>query len=233
MNKQNAYENLPDKYKEPEIRLINSSTDLSKLKLEKLDWDINVSGEDKDRDVYKIQGYVHATGGSKGTYDLWACPRNEKPTVDNLTAWCGFYGARWGFSVNPQNYCKYKWANTSIENNIKVLITRNDLVFDEFFANTMLYAATEVSSRIIQYQEFCISLDCQNFENQFINMKVFWKDQPAVVTSYVSTQACVMLKPEEGFTFTKPIYLDKEDCWDEKEEIKSEILSTHIWWFRN
>ncbi len=231
MDKQNSYENLSDKYKESEIRLINERTDLTKLKLEKIDWAVSVSGEDKDRDVYRIQGYVHATGGSKGIYDLWACPRDEKPTIDNLTAWCGFYGARWGFSINPQNYCKYKWTNTTIENNIRATITRNDFVFDEFFAYDMLYAISEASSRIIQYQEFCINLNCQNFESQFINMKVFWKEQPAIITSYVSEQACVMLKPEDGL-FAKPVYLGGDEDFEEELEIKSEILSTHIWWFR-
>ena len=230
MSKENSYENLNDKYKEPEIRLINSNTDLSKLKLEKLDWDISIS--DESMDAYRIQGYIHMTGGTKGIYDIWACSRGKKPTVDNLIAWGGVYGSRWGFSINPQNYRKYKWTNIDVENNIKIIITRNDLAFDEFFANNMLYALSEASSRILRYQEFCIDLNCQNFENEFIDKKVFWKEQPAVITSYMSRQACVMLKPESG-SFTKPVYLNDEDYLDEVQEIKCEILSDHIWWFRN
>ena len=230
MSKQNSYENLSDKYKEPEIRLIDQHTDLTKLKLEKLGWDATAHGVSKD--LYRIQGYAHATGGYRGVYDIWACPRNSKPTVDNLIAWSGSYGVRWGFNINPQNYCKYKWANTSFNTNIRVVITRNDLIFDEFFAYDMLYAISKVTSKVLQYQEFCVDLNCQDFENEFINRKVFWRDQPATIISYVSEQACVMLKPESK-SFTKSAYFDEEDYFDEDQEVKCEILSEHIWWFRN
>jgi len=223
----NEFDNLEDKYKEPEIRLINKDTDLTKLDLNQLDWDISVRLNKKD--AYRISGFCHATGGRQGVYDIWVCPRGQKPTIENLVAWRGTYGARWGFSINPQNYERFKWNSCSYETNIKVVITRNDLIFDEFFVNNFLFAVTEANSRIIRYKEFCVDLNCSNFEINFINRKIFWRDEPAIIISYISKQACVMIKPDGINSFKSPCYNDYDDNCD---IIKSDILSDHIWWFR-
>jgi|GEM_PF-1159747 len=227
----NSFENLEDKYKEPEIRLIDKNTDLSKLELNKLNWDVSIRSDKKD--AYRISGFIHATGGHRGIYDIWVCPRGQRPTIENLVAWNGTYGVRWGFSINSQNYERFKWNSDSCETNIKIIITRNDLVFDEFFANDLLFAIAEVSSKVIQYKEFCVDLNCQNFEGEFINRKIFWRDEPAIITSYVDGQACVMIKPDGITSFKSPCYNEGEDRDNfNYEAIKSEILSDHIWWFR-
>jgi len=85
------------------------------------------------------------------------------------------------------------------------------------------------------------------FEEQLTGRRVYYRDTPAVVSSAsVLHQGCVMLKPVGGFSaFPRQGYdLDREpdgtghgeqDSYDEFEarEVKVEIDSPHIWWWRD
>lgn len=84
------------------------------------------------------------------------------------------------------------------------------------------------------------------FEEQLVGRRVYYRDTPAVVSSAsVLHQGCVMLKPVGVNAFPRRGYdLDREpdgtghaeqDSYDpmEAREIKVEIDSPHIWWWRD
>ena len=47
-----------------DIKLVNKDTDISKLKMLKMPWDVEVRGVPYQ--VVKIEGYVHTIGGGRG-----------------------------------------------------------------------------------------------------------------------------------------------------------------------
>lgn len=62
------------------IRLIDRDTDISKLKMRQMDWDTVINK--KPYFVVLIEGYIHTIGGKYGNNNLWAYPRNEKPSLE-------------------------------------------------------------------------------------------------------------------------------------------------------
>lgn len=71
-------------------------------------------------------------------------------------------------------------------------------------------------------------------QSTLIGRKIYWRDQPAVITSFIGDQGCVMIKADPG-PWVLPAwraeeYLSHEDF---EEEVKADILSPHIWWWRD
>lgn len=113
-----------------EIKLIKEDTILSKLIL--CSWDVVIDGVPYY--VVKIPGYVHTIGGRYGHNDLWAYPRSEKPTYENLIEFdCG-QPVCWGIQYTPVNFSATKWAETSSRTLGRIDITRNGEIFTLFTA---------------------------------------------------------------------------------------------------
>jgi hypothetical protein len=52
--------------------------------------------------------------------------------------------------------------------------------------------------------------------------------------SFISGQACVILKPDGIPRFTvPPEFAEEEPDYYEDETVKTDILDRHIWWFRD
>ena len=72
-----------------------------------------------------------------------------------------------------------------------------------------------------------------DFDKNVIGRKVWWRSEPAVVTSYISGQACVILEPDGIPRFTTPAEFAGEECeCYVDDDAKADILDKHIWWFR-
>lgn len=70
------------------------------------------------------------------------------------------------------------------------------------------------------------------------NRKIFYKGVPAIIERYLPDQGAVVVSPEKGHSFRPPPYLDSEeeveDWRSEYAEFdKPDLLSQHIWWFRD
>jgi hypothetical protein len=59
--------------------------------------------------------------------------------------------------------------------------------------------------------------------------KVFWRDEPAVITMWLPDQGCVVMEADGPEPFTPPPW--REDGEAERT-VKDDILSPHIWWWR-
>lgn len=74
---------------------------------------------------------------------------------------------------------------------------------------------------------------------ELIGRKVWYRDDPAVITRFIGDQGAVILKAD-GCRFRPPAWQrdDPEEMAmaemdGEDQEIKDDILSPHIWWFRD
>lgn len=210
-----------------EIKLIDKNTDLSNLK--PLKWDVNIKGIPYN--VYRVDGYVHTIGGKYCENDYWCCPAFEIPTYKNLIEFDGEV-IRWGVKCESSNYIKTKWDETEVRHIYNIIITRNDEDFCEFGCRDLGYGLAEAQCKIVKYQEHPIDFTERDFAIKLKGRKIWYKNQKAVIESWVKGQACVIIKFENGKY--EPLEYEKEDDFGyEEETIKEDILSRHIWWFRN
>lgn len=109
------------------------------------------------------------------------------------------------------------------------MITRNGRDF--FFCRCGIDEAKYLINKI---QDHPIYLNEYGFEEKIIGRKVWWRSEPAVVTSWVGNgQACVILKPDGIDYFKIPAeFLNEEPMQSRERIIKADIFDEHIWWFR-
>ena len=213
-----------------EIHLIEKE-DFPNIKYECLDWDVVVKG--RPYQVIRVEGFAHCLGGNLDWGDgnnFWAYPLDEEMTFENLLEFDGHPGARFGIEYSPTNYVKAKWGEAEIRTGRKLVITRND---EPFYDGFMSYhqAIAYVKDGILD--EHPLNLNERDFDKKCIGRKVWWRSEPAVITSYIHGQACVILKPDGIDSFTVPAEFAKEDpeyyC---DGDVKTTIFDKNIWWFR-
>jgi hypothetical protein len=211
-----------------EIKLIDENTDLSGLK--SLNWDVNIKGNPYN--VYKIDGYVHTIGGRFAENDYWCCPVDETPTYKNLIEFNG-EPVRWGIESYSNNYTSSKWGETEVRHNYQIVITRNGKPFVSFGARDLSYGLATAQYKLANYQEHPINFTDRNFKEKLEGRKIWYKNQKAIVEKWVEGQACIIIKFENGKY--EPLEYEKEDniVYLEEDYVKEDILSKHIWWFRD
>lgn len=137
------------------------------------------------------------------------------------------------FDMNPKNYTKTKWDETEARSGGGVAITRNGEIFCHVTGG-INYGVDQARVMIARFNEHPLKLNSINFDKKAIGRKVWWRSEPAIVTSYIHGQACVILEPDGIAQFTVPPEFAKEDPdYYEDGDVKAEILSPHIWWFRD
>ena len=207
------------------IKLIDRDTDISRLKIRQMSWDTVING--KPYFVVQIVGYVHTIGGKYNNNDLWAYPRDEKPNCENLVQFEG-EPVCWGINYAPYNYarCRHdEFEATTIGN---VFITRNGEKFCDVRGGI-----ERAKCMINDFNEHPINLNDIDFDKKVIGRKVWWRSEPAVVSNYISKQACVILEPDGIKQFTTPAEFADEGCnYYCDGDVKADILDKHIWWFR-
>jgi hypothetical protein len=209
------------------IKLIEKDTDISSLEINKLDWDVVVNNEPFQ--VVVINDYVHTIGGQHGVNNLWMYPRYEEPTYENLVEYNGKgCGVCWGIKYEPHNYIRCKWGEAECFTAGGATITRNGKDF--YFCN---HGIDEARVKIKRCEDHPLDLNTIDYKEKMIGRKVWWRSEPAVITYYCDGQACVILKPDGIDKFTTPAeFADEGDDYYIDDDVKAEIFSEHIWWFR-
>jgi len=69
---------------------------------------------------------------------------------------------------------------------------------------------------------------------KLVGRKVYYHGAPAVITSLIVDQGCVIIAPEDGHKLVAPPYEDDPDEWalEHQDGVKDEVTSPHIWWWR-
>lgn len=214
------------------IKLINKDTDLSSIKKSKLGWDVVLN--DKPYQLYRIEGYIHTIGGQYGENEYWCCPLGEEPTFENLLEFNG-HACCWGFKVEEYNYTRYKHGEGELCRGTKCEIYRNGEVVYELRGD-INYVSNKAITLIQEIQEHPLSFpERDHINKEIIGRKIWWNDQPGVITRYIKDQGSVIIEPEEGTKF-KALNRNKNEDWMneyiEDQWIKEDIMSTSIYWFR-
>ena len=69
--------------------------------------------------------------------------------------------------------------------------------------------------------------------------KVWYRDTPATIKYYFPDQGAAVFEAEKGHTFPTPAFRKEDgargldDVGDDEGSVKDDILSTHIWWWRD
>lgn len=207
------------------IKLIDRDTDISRLKIRQMGWDTVING--KPYFVVQIVGYVHTIGGKYSNNDLWAYPRDEKPNCKNLVQFEG-EPVCWGINYAPYNYARCRHGEFEATTIGNVFITRNGEKFCDVRGGI-----ERAKCMINDFNEHPINLNEIDFDKKVIGRKVWWRSEPAVVSNYISKQACVILEPDGIKQFTTPAEFADEGCnYYCDGDVKADILDKHIWWFR-
>ena len=215
-----------------EFRLIEEDIYISKVKMQKMDWDV-VMG-DIPYQVVRIEGYVHTIGGRWGDNEYWAYPRNQQPSYENLIEFESEHPVRWGIKFEPKHYRKDKWDESRLEYSAPVTITRNGEDFYTLWGG-LNYGIDKARVLISEINEHPIDFNSIDYDKRIIGRKVWWRSQPAIVTGWCRRQACVILEPDGIEKFSVPAEYVGDPLFDNEEDrisIKDEIFSEHINWFR-
>lgn len=213
-----------------DIKLIDENTNISELKMRKMDWDVVMKG--KPFQVVRIEGYIHTIGGKWGDNNLWAYPRDEEPTYENLIEYNSERPVMWGINFNPHHYVRSKWDETEMRYSGAVTITRNG---EDFYTlcGGMNYGIDKARVLISEIEEHPLGFNEIDYEKNIIGRKVWWRSQPAVITMWMKGQACVILVPDGIDEFEIPNEHLYDPYEDENKSIKTEVFDKHIYWFRD
>jgi len=198
----------------------------------KYGWDLVIGNVDYD--VYSISDYYHSIGGKMGLNSLYCCPSDQPLTIDNMTAFCGVGAPRWQIRWKGINFHKNKWNEHSIEHNGTWQIYRNELLFFEGGARDMEYGLAKAQIELMWLLEGPIAFHFRNWRDEVNNRKIYYHNQPAIVTSIIeSGQLCVIVAPDGMDKFESPPM--HKDWWGQEGEVehKTAMNDPAIYWHRD
>ena len=194
-------------------------------------WDIVINH--KPYKAYQLEGYYHSVGSRWD--DVWCCPRDEEPTKENLIGYAADDVCSWGIEIKQHNYRNFK--HECVEQSIYVIITRNGDHFYDFTCHDMGYGIAKAQTLITKIKEHPLDFSSFNFDKQIVGRKIFYRDQPAIVRSYIYGQCCIMIEPDTNYIehFTPPCWALTDNEWDPYEQdLKIDCLEDgNVWWFRD
>lgn len=112
-----------------------------------------------------------------------------------------------------------------------VILSNREPVYSFFFRDTrraLLHAhhligvLSEHSSGIMRKED----------RERLPGRKIFYREKPAVIEQLILDQGCVIIRSSDGEPFPPPVYREKGESDERETAIKDDILSPHIWWFR-
>lgn len=211
------------------------SPDLEDMKkLDRYNWNVTLGKEHKPMQVYRIDGCIHTKGGKRGTNELYVADRaiaKEDIKPSDLTPFSG--DICWGINIQQKNYFRKDEVRVGCGADITCGGRKIYHITCSFE-----YIAAKAMDTLLKLQEDCpIPFGEIDFEKWVIRRKIFWRDQPAVITSYNVEDGTVFIKPIGRDTF-KLLNRDKQRKDGIKEytrftSIKDDILTDSIWWFRD
>lgn len=246
------------------IKVTDSRLDWSKIKFDKLNWDLEVNGlpyqivrayyhvDGIDNSVYMI-GYplCHCIGGRYGNNNYYAYPlfkprtsEDEEanryffedigPTKENLIKFSG-QAPHWGIVSEGAHY----FRKSEIRDGGKTYITRNNRIFYPVTNGSIEYGLSKAQSVLTSLQDHPLNFADRDWKNDLLNRKIWYNNSPAVVTSIIEDQGCVIIKPDPNFGIPlKPSTWMIEDNGNamigylDDDSAKCEYLYEKINWFR-
>ena len=216
-----------------EIKLLDDKVDYKELR--PMEWDLVIDG--KNYDIYHVEGYFHTLRYQKGSdagLDYYCCPYGTPPGIDTLTPYDGpAGGVRWGIHVEESLRYRNKWGDQSWQESWICYILRNGEKFYEIWGREIDYCLAKARIDLIKLQEHPIPFHFRNWKKEVIGRTVFYRDEPAIITSY--HEGSVIIEPDGINFFKKPAWSEREDFEWEAEStdgVRVDILDDSIFWHR-
>lgn len=132
--------------------------------------------------------------------------------------------------IQEYNYLKEsELSGDEIRKGGSAKIFFDDVQVYEFFHRDTTRALIECHHMIEKLASLPIRLPKESPKGK----KIFYREVPAVIVRHIVDQGAVIIEPDAGCQFPKPVWEDSEWYPDEERIIKDDILSPHIWWFRD
>ena len=211
------------------VNLITETTNIDALNMELKNWDAEISGVPYQ--VARIKGYVHTIGGRYGACDLWAYPRAEKPSFQNLIQFNAYNPVAWGLTCKPKNYMCHE---NEARNSSIVTVIRNGMKFMTCAARGMNAGIDEARIAISKFTKHPLCLNSIDYDKNAVGRQIYYRGIPAIVTRFLKEQASVMIKAENALVSGPlPIYSYEVGVTLNKDnELKVDILDPDVAWYR-
>lgn len=147
----------------------------------------------------------------------------------------GFDGHRILIDVQLRSYNYLKESELSGDEIRKggecAILADREQVYSFFFRDVH-WALRKADHLITELSEHPSSLFEKKARDALPGRKIFYRNHPAIIERLILDQGCAIIRSADGSPFPCPAYRDPND--DEREtSIKDEILSPHIWWWRD
>lgn len=140
------------------------------------------------------------------------------------------YRIRTKVEIEEFNYMKEsELSGNEIRKGGSCKIYFDDICCWEFFHRNAQEACLEARQIIRELSEHPSEWSIKSSRAALVGRKVYYRDQPAIIESLITSQGCVILIPEGIAEFRPPLW-DKER--DDVDSVKCDVLDKSIWWFR-
>lgn len=241
----------------------DANIDWKKIKWDKIDWDCVVKGYPyqivraeyypdglPENGFYKT-GYplCHCIGGRYGNNNYYVYPlftqtneqweKNEYipadpgPTRENLKRFNG-EAPVWGVVCENTSYFR---KGKEVNKGGRCKILRNGEVFYEI-SGGLEYGFHQVHRIIDKLMDHPCNFIFRNWKDELMNRKIWFNNCPAIITSIIQDQGCIIIEPDKRYIkYFPPSVWNVEDdgcsMYDRDDSVKVEYLSNSIWWWRN
>ena len=217
-----------------EIKKITPLTNIEELTIYQTNKDLII--ENIPYNLVAISEYYHNLHlDGYGPNNLWAYPRGTEPVYGNLIPFNSAEPVLWGIHSTGYLTVEYDLEYRSIKTERVIVITRNG----DNFCNIPYESPLSLTQALLMVKDFkrlWIDVEAINFENSFIGAKVWFNDQPAVIESYISGEARVIIAPDNGLErFAVPAYMNSEIAheFEQSVNIIIDILDPSLQWNRS
>lgn len=142
--------------------------------------------------------------------------------------------------VVSSNYLKEsEYSGDQVRKQVLGTIIVDDVPLVEIFGRDPVDVMRRLEILITEYSEHASGWFNKNDREKLVGRKIWYHDQPATIVRLIEDQNCIMIATEPDF---KPPQRGEDpeemyDYWDDWKkddhyEVKDEVLSPHIWWWR-
>jgi len=142
--------------------------------------------------------------------------------------------------IKSSNYMKESYlSGDEVRKSVIGKVFVDGVCLIEEFGREPLRMMRHLETLIEKYQEHESGWFNKRDREKLVGRKIYYHDQPATIVRLIEDQGCIMIATEPDFV---PPARDKDedshDYWEDWKqgdhyEVKDEVLSPHIWWWRD
>lgn len=137
-------------------------------------------------------------------------------------------------TLKSNNYLKEShYSGDEIRRGGDGLIFADGVQVYEFFFRDVQWALLKAHHLIGQLSEHSSNWLVKREREKLVGRHIYYDRTPAIITSLVEAQGCIIIKPDGVDEFPPPVYArGGEDDPEDRKSIVDTVLTDKIWWFR-